>query len=196
MLWRTKRAKCWLMTQKCARSTQLILMLPLALPKSTKPCSSHRRSVPSTPNFQYIHTCTQRAVDALYSDDLMTRFYSRSSQTSTVYPEAVKSFSLLLDSLQNGGKHAVNILEVGAGTLEFGLSGTTLTLSIGTGLLTKYLVEELQRKPQLLAEYTVTDASYVIYLPLSFRAFLTLRVGLGCRARPHHSVQQSHTQAV
>ncbi|KAJ7776526.1 hypothetical protein DFH07DRAFT_798454 [Mycena maculata] len=98
-----------------------------------------------------VFNSSKRAVDALYSDDLMTRFYSRSSQTSTVYPEAAKSFSSLLDSLQSGGKHAINILEVGA----------------GTGLLTKYLIEELQRKPDLLAEYTVTDASYALAAELA-----------------------------
>ncbi|KAJ7782237.1 hypothetical protein DFH07DRAFT_789912 [Mycena maculata] len=72
---------------------------------------------------------TKSAVDALYSDDLMTRFYICNSQTSTVYPEAVKVFSSLLDSLQKCGKYAINILE---------------------------------RKPHLLAEYTVTDASYAL----------------------------------
>ncbi|KAF7333968.1 Polyketide synthase [Mycena sanguinolenta] len=87
---------------------------------------------------------SSKAVETLYSDDLMTRFYSRDSQTSMVYPEVAKQFSSLLDSLQQSGKRAISILEVGA----------------GTGLLTRYLIEELQRKTDLLAEYTVSDASY------------------------------------
>ncbi|KAJ6473847.1 hypothetical protein C8R45DRAFT_1011985 [Mycena sanguinolenta] len=94
---------------------------------------------------------SKAAVNALYSDDLMSRFYSRNSQTSTVYPEAVRAFSSLVDSLQAGGKHALNILEVGA----------------GTGLLTNYLVEVLHQKPYLLAEYTVTDASYALVSELA-----------------------------
>ncbi|KAF7371222.1 Polyketide synthase [Mycena sanguinolenta] len=91
------------------------------------------------------------AIDALYSDDLMSRFYSSNSETSTIYPEAARTFSSLIDSLQAGGKQALNILEVGA----------------GTGLLTRYLVEVLQRKPHLLAEYTVTDTSYALVTELA-----------------------------
>ncbi|KAJ7609191.1 hypothetical protein DFH06DRAFT_1247461 [Mycena polygramma] len=94
---------------------------------------------------------SKTAVNVLYTDDLMSRFYSRDSQTSTVYPEAVKSFSSILDSIRSGGKQAIDILEVGA----------------GTGLLTKYLVEVLQKKPELLAEYTVTDASYALAADLA-----------------------------
>jgi hypothetical protein len=127
----------------------------------------------------------------------MAQFYSRSSQTSTVYPEAVKSFSSLLDFLQGSGKQAINILEVGAGTLISRLLRLTLTVRLGTGLLTKYLVQVLQQKPELLAEYTVTDASYVRnsfpFKPqrLSSGAF---RVGLGGRARSDYPVQQTHSQ--
>ncbi|KAJ7200302.1 hypothetical protein GGX14DRAFT_572065 [Mycena pura] len=94
---------------------------------------------------------SKTAVDALYSDDLMARFYRRNSQTSTVYPAAQKLFSSLLDSLQGSGKHTIKILEVGA----------------GTGLLTNYLIEELQQKPEVLAEYTVTDTSYALALELA-----------------------------
>ncbi|KAJ7606255.1 hypothetical protein FB45DRAFT_1068712 [Roridomyces roridus] len=90
-----------------------------------------------------VFTSSKEAVGKLYSDDLMTRFYNQHSGISTVYPEVVKSFSSLLDSLQKNGKRVVNILEVGA----------------GTGLLTRYLAEVL-RKSDLLTEYTVTDASY------------------------------------
>ncbi|KAJ7690500.1 acyl transferase domain-containing protein [Mycena rosella] len=91
------------------------------------------------------------AVDTLYSDDLMARFYSRSTQDSTVYQEAVDRFSNLLRSLQENGKRTINILEVGA----------------GTGLLTNYLIDELKQHPDLLAEYTVTDASYALAAELS-----------------------------
>lgn len=121
----------------------------------------------------------------MYSDDLMSRFYSRNSQTSTVYPEAVRSFSSLLDSLEAGGKHAINILEVGAGGLIFPRVNRTILTTLGTGLLTKYLVEVLQQKPHLLAEYTVTDASYVSnhYLPVLSPSRLSSGVpseGFGC----------------
>ncbi|KAJ7708733.1 hypothetical protein B0H17DRAFT_1030700 [Mycena rosella] len=98
-----------------------------------------------------VFNSSKKAVDSLYSDDLMTRFYSRKSQTSTVYPEVVKSFSSLLDALQASGKRAINILEVGA----------------GTGLLTNYLIDVLKQTPDLLAEYTVTDASYALAAELA-----------------------------
>ncbi|KAJ6555282.1 hypothetical protein B0H10DRAFT_2201676 [Mycena sp. CBHHK59/15] len=109
------------------------------------------RSVFQSSKYIIILTLRQLAVDSLYSDDLMARFYSRSGHANTVYPEASKTFSTLLESLQQGGKRAINILEVGA----------------GTGLLTKYLVEELQRNPNLLADYTVTDTSYALAAELA-----------------------------
>ncbi|KAJ7832642.1 hypothetical protein B0H14DRAFT_2591918 [Mycena olivaceomarginata] len=105
---------------------------------------------------EMIFQSSKSAVDSLYSDDLMTRFYRWGSQTSTVYEEAARSFSCLLDSLQSSGKYAINILEVGA----------------GVGLLTTYLIGELKQKPHLLAEYTVTDTSYVIYFLRNFAPFL------------------------
>jgi hypothetical protein len=80
----------------------------------------------------------------------------------------VKLFSSLLESLQESGKHVVNILEVGAGIIVSFLGLGCLNAPIGTGLLTNYLIEELKRNPDLLAEYTVTDASYVKYFPPSF----------------------------
>ncbi|KAJ6457120.1 hypothetical protein C8R47DRAFT_995908, partial [Mycena vitilis] len=57
---------------------------------------------------------------------------------SSVYPAAVKRFSALLQSFRQGGKRVIKILEVGA----------------GTGLLTGYLIEELDRNPDIFAEYT------------------------------------------
>jgi SAM-dependent methyltransferase len=122
--------------------------------------------------FYHIHTCPQSAVDSLYSDDLMTRFYSRGNQTSTVYEEAARSFACLLDSLQSSGKRVINILEVGAGRILFPSFGTILTVLIGVGSLTTYLIRELKQKPHLLAEYTVTDTSYVIYFLRNFAPFL------------------------
>ncbi|KAJ6455209.1 hypothetical protein C8R45DRAFT_846044, partial [Mycena sanguinolenta] len=48
-------------------------------------------------------------------DSLALRMISnRGSQTSIVYQEVAKQFSSLLDSLQQSGKRAINILEVGA----------------------------------------------------------------------------------
>ncbi|KAJ6492293.1 hypothetical protein C8R45DRAFT_1137473 [Mycena sanguinolenta] len=98
-----------------------------------------------------IFQSSKTAINDLYSDDLMSQFYESNSRTSTVYPEAVNVFSSLVDSLQAGGKRALNILEVGA----------------GTGLLTRSVVQVLQQRPHLLAEYTVTDASYALVAELA-----------------------------
>ncbi|KAJ7622564.1 hypothetical protein DFH06DRAFT_1482051 [Mycena polygramma] len=94
---------------------------------------------------------SERAIEKLYSDNLMTRFYSRESQNSSVYLAAVKRFSTFLQLLRKCGKRAIKILEVGA----------------GTGLLTGYLMEELDRNSDLLAEYTVSDISYALAADLA-----------------------------
>ncbi|KAF8160216.1 hypothetical protein K438DRAFT_1776565 [Mycena galopus ATCC 62051] len=91
------------------------------------------------------------AVDALYSDDLMAKFYSKSSQTSNVCVSAAEAFSDILETLRRSGKRFIKILEVGA----------------GTGLLTSYIIDELKRNPDLLVEYTVTDISYALVANLA-----------------------------
>ncbi|KAF8180692.1 hypothetical protein K438DRAFT_2170972 [Mycena galopus ATCC 62051] len=93
----------------------------------------------------------KHAVDALYSDDLMAKFYSKSSQTSNVCFSAAEAFSGILETLRRSGKRFIKILEVGA----------------GTGLLTSYIIEELKRNPDLLVEYTVTDISYALVANLA-----------------------------
>ncbi|KAF8193609.1 hypothetical protein K438DRAFT_2017705 [Mycena galopus ATCC 62051] len=91
------------------------------------------------------------AVDALYSDDLMSKFYSKGNQTSNVCAEATRAFSAILDTLRKSGKRTVRVLEVGA----------------GTGLLTHHLIDELEENPDLLVEYTVTDISYALVASLA-----------------------------
>ncbi|KAJ7801502.1 hypothetical protein B0H14DRAFT_2895228 [Mycena olivaceomarginata] len=57
---------------------------------------------------------SQGAVNALYSDDLMAKYYSKSNQTSNVCSEVTKAFSCILESLRTSGKKCIKILEVGA----------------------------------------------------------------------------------
>ncbi|KAJ7120035.1 hypothetical protein C8R44DRAFT_981991 [Mycena epipterygia] len=94
---------------------------------------------------------SQGAVDALYSDDLMTKYYSKRSQTSNVCSEVTKTFSSILESLQTSGKKSITILEVGA----------------GTGLLTSYLIDEIKQHHELLVQYTLTDISYTLVADLA-----------------------------
>jgi hypothetical protein len=63
----------------------------------------------------FVQCDPQRAVDALYSDGLMTSFYAENSQVSHVSVEVSKVFSAVLESLRRGGKKFIKILEVGAG---------------------------------------------------------------------------------
>ncbi|KAK6966524.1 polyketide synthase [Favolaschia claudopus] len=88
----------------------------------------------------------QHAVDALYSDTLMAKFYTKSNQTTDVVAYAADAFSNLLDSLRAMGKRSIKILEVGA----------------GTGLFTFPLIEKVKQHADLLIEYTVTDISYAL----------------------------------
>ncbi|KAF7356480.1 Polyketide synthase [Mycena venus] len=92
-----------------------------------------------------------RAVNVLYSDDLMAKFYSKDSQTSDVCIEATKAFADVLSALSKAGKRVVKILEVGA----------------GTGLLTHHLVGELRQNKDIMSEYTVTDISYALVSDLA-----------------------------
>ncbi|KAJ7087152.1 hypothetical protein C8R44DRAFT_991421, partial [Mycena epipterygia] len=93
----------------------------------------------------------KHAVNVLFSDDLMAKYYVESSQTSNVCIEATKAFSGMLKSLRESGKRVIKVLEVGA----------------GTGLLTNHLIDELKRNPDLLVEYTVTDISYALVVELA-----------------------------
>ncbi|KAJ7776328.1 hypothetical protein B0H16DRAFT_1879673 [Mycena metata] len=89
---------------------------------------------------------SQSAVAALYSDDLMTKYYSTNSDCSPVAHDATQAISVILQTLRASGKKVVKILEVGA----------------GTGLLTAMVIKELQRHADLTFEYTVTDISYAL----------------------------------
>ncbi|KAJ7659556.1 hypothetical protein DFH06DRAFT_1402502 [Mycena polygramma] len=90
-------------------------------------------------------------VDSLFSDGLMAQFYSEYSETSNICHEVTKAFSGILELLRASGKKSIRILEFGA----------------GTGLLTRLVIEELKRNPDLLAEYTLTDISYALVANLA-----------------------------
>ncbi|KAF4573437.1 putative PKS/NRPS-like protein biosynthetic cluster [Pleurotus pulmonarius] len=90
-----------------------------------------------------IFTSPLAAVNALYSDDLMSRFYGPSSILNSVCLALVNHFRDIIASIKDSGKRVVRILEVGA----------------GTGLLTRHLTEYLSTMKGLAIEYVVTDIS-------------------------------------
>ncbi|KAJ6611341.1 hypothetical protein B0H10DRAFT_369055 [Mycena sp. CBHHK59/15] len=108
---------------------------------------TRRISVPHDSAFE----TPKRAIKSLYSDDLMAKYYSKSSQTSNVCIEATKAFSGVLQALRRSGKQAIRILEVGA----------------GAGLLTYHLIDEVKQNSDLLVEYTVTDITYALVADLA-----------------------------
>ncbi|CAK5282480.1 unnamed protein product [Mycena citricolor] len=93
-----------------------------------------------------VFASSKRAIDKLYSDDLMSRFYSREVQSNKVYMALSEEFSEIVSAIRQQGRRSINILEVGA----------------GTGLLTRYIVDELGKATDVLVEYTVTDASVAL----------------------------------
>lgn len=58
----------------------------------------------------------QRAVDTLYSDGLMTNFYSEFGTATNACVSGAKAFSGVLDTIRMSGKKSVKILEIGAGS--------------------------------------------------------------------------------
>ncbi|KAF7358399.1 Polyketide synthase [Mycena venus] len=94
---------------------------------------------------------SQWAVDTLYSDSLMTNFYSEFGTATNACTSVVKAFSGVLDSARMSGKKFVKILEIGA----------------GTGLLTRHIIDELKQNSDLLVEYTLTDISYALVANLA-----------------------------
>ncbi|KAJ6550372.1 polyketide synthase dehydratase-domain-containing protein [Mycena vulgaris] len=97
-----------------------------------------------------VREASQKVTNALYSDDLMAKYYSKNSQTSNVCNEAARAFSGILESLRTSGKKSIKILEVGA----------------GPGFLTSPLIDEIKQNHGLLVEYTVTDMSYALIVDL------------------------------
>ncbi|KAJ6550493.1 beta-ketoacyl synthase [Mycena vulgaris] len=76
-----------------------------------------------------VREASQKVTNALYSDDLMAKYYSKNSQTSNVCNEAARAFSGILESLRTSGKKSIKILEVGA----------------GPGFLTSPLIDEIKQ---------------------------------------------------
>ncbi|KAI0313261.1 hypothetical protein OF83DRAFT_1286326 [Amylostereum chailletii] len=92
------------------------------------------------------------AVDALYSDDIMTRFYGPVSLYHTTCELAKDTFINALASLRRCGKRFVRVLEVGA----------------GTGSLTSLLLPALEDLCMgTLVEYTITDVSLTLMTQLA-----------------------------
>ena len=57
----------------------------------------------------------QAAIEALFSDEIMTHFYTREGFTGRPLEYLVRAFDEILDNFSSRGKRALNILEIGAG---------------------------------------------------------------------------------
>ncbi|KAJ7052957.1 hypothetical protein C8F01DRAFT_1331735 [Mycena amicta] len=93
---------------------------------------------------QSVFTSPTRVVESLYSDDLMSQFYSPEYHPTCVIEQVAATLSLLLSRMQYSGRKFVRILEVGA----------------GTGSLTHELIKVLGGHRDILVQYTVSDVSY------------------------------------
>ena len=57
----------------------------------------------------------QAAVEALFSDDIMTHFYTRDGFAGRPLDYLTQAFDMILENFSRNGKRALNILEIGAG---------------------------------------------------------------------------------
>ena len=57
----------------------------------------------------------QVAVEALFSDDIMTHFYAREGFAGRPLEYLAQAFDKILDNFSHNGKRALNVLEIGAG---------------------------------------------------------------------------------
>lgn len=57
----------------------------------------------------------QAAVEALFSDDIMTHFYTREGFAGRPLGYLAQAFDEILNNFSNHGKRALRILEIGAG---------------------------------------------------------------------------------
>jgi len=60
-------------------------------------------------------TSLQAAVEALFSDDIMTHFYTRQGFAGRPLEYLMQAFDKVLNRFADHGKRALNILEIGAG---------------------------------------------------------------------------------
>jgi hypothetical protein len=60
-------------------------------------------------------TNLQAAVEALFSDDIMSHFYTRQGFAGRPLEYLMQAFDEILNNSANRGKRALNILEIGAG---------------------------------------------------------------------------------
>ncbi|KIJ24446.1 hypothetical protein M422DRAFT_274753 [Sphaerobolus stellatus SS14] len=87
-----------------------------------------------------IFETSKAAVEVLYKDDIMTRFYKHYDWASTSLAER---FRKLVSDLVSSGKRVIKVLEVGS----------------GTGALTRHLVKVMEEFPESIIEFVISDVS-------------------------------------
>lgn len=88
----------------------------------------------------YFNFLMQAAVEVLYKDDLLTRFYQLYDWASIALADR---FRCLVRDVKSHGKSVMKVLEVGA----------------GTGALTRHLVDVMKEYPDMIIEFIVSDVS-------------------------------------
>ncbi|KAF9650882.1 hypothetical protein BDM02DRAFT_3185038 [Thelephora ganbajun] len=85
-------------------------------------------------------------VQALFSDDILNKFYNRDGFFGPICEAAAKTFDQTITTFVNSGKKVLRVLEVGA----------------GTGLLTRSLCGVLENRNDVVVEYVVSDVSFAL----------------------------------